>query len=184
MLNIIESHKEEFDKVIEFLNVELSGLRTGRANSALVENLPVDAYGSRMPLNQMASISVPDAKTIMIEPWDKSILKDIERAIANSGLGVNPYNSGSSLRLTIPALTEETRKNLIKVLSQKLEVARVGIRMVREKVRDQIQKAEKDGDIAEDDKYNLQKKLDDMAGDYNLVVKTIGEKKEEEIMTI
>jgi len=163
---------------------ELMTLRVGRANPLMVENILVQAYGSRMPIKQLASITVPEARTILIQPWDKIVTKDIEKAISEANIGLNPVNEGAQIRLTIPPLTEESRKELTKSVGEKMEKSRIVIRQIRDKVRDQVAKKEKGKEITEDDKYDLQKKLDDWIKDYNEKIKDLGEKKEKEIMTI
>ncbi len=183
-MDFITQYKEKFEKTIEFLKSEISSLRTGRATPALVEDLNVEAYGSKQPLKAMASISVADAKTINVQPWDKSVLQDIETAIRNSDLGLNPVNDGTLIRLILPDLTTERRAELIKVLHNKLEQARIAIRKIREEVRDEINKGEKDKTISEDEKYNYQEELDKAVKEYNEKVKEIGEDKEEEILKV
>lgn len=180
----IAQYKDLFEKTVTFLNNELSVLRTGRATPALVEHIHVEAYGSRQELMTLASISTPDARSIVIEPWDKSILKDLERGITESGIGLNPVVQGTLIRIVLPTLTEETRKNLIKVMHEKVEEARVGVRAARDEVKGIILQAEKDKEIAEDDKYKLLDELDKFAALYNDKIKAIAEAKEVEIMTI
>ncbi|MFH0854658.1 MAG: ribosome recycling factor [bacterium] len=184
MSQIILQHNVEFEKVIEHFKTEISSLKTGRATPLLVENILVESYGSKMPLKQVASISAPEPKCILIEPWDKSIVKEIEKAIINSNTGLNPKNEGQQLRITISPLTEEDRKNLIKILHQKAEAARISIRGLRDKIKDNIQAMEKGKEITEDDRFRLQKELDEFTGDYNENIKEIGDKKETEINTI
>lgn len=184
MVDIIGKYKPEFDKVIEHFKNEISSLRTGRATSALVENILVEAYGVKTPLKGLASISVPDPKTLLIEPWDKGILKEIEKAVQLANIGVSLVNEGTKLRLTIPPLTEESRKELVKVLQQKMEKSRISLRSIRDKVRSEIIEAEHNKQITEDDRYRMQEKLDDEIEEYNFKIKEIGEQKEKEIMTI
>jgi ribosome recycling factor len=184
MSDIIQNSKIDFDKAVDNLNHELSTLRVGRANPVIVDGIMVEVYGVRTPLKQMASITVPEARTLLIQPWDKSTSKDIEKAIIQANIGINPVNEGAVVRLTVPQLTEETRKSLVKNVGEKMEKTRITIRQIRDRVKDEINKSEKNKEIAEDEKFALQKKLDDMVKDYNEKVKQIGEKKEEEIMTI
>jgi len=181
-MSIIE--KEKFDKAIEHLKSDITSLRTGRATPALVEDIVVEAYGTKQPVKSLASISVQDAKTLVVEPWDKSILQQIDVAISRSQLGINPVNDGKLIRLPLPDLTQERRMELIKVLSQKLEQARIAVRKIREEMRDDIDKAEKIKEISEDEKFKLQEELDKKVKDYNEEIKTIGEDKEKEINTI
>lgn len=183
-MTIIEQHKELFQKAIEHLRHDISTLRTGRATPALVEDVLVTAYGTKQPLKSVASISVLDAKTIAIEPWDKSVVKDIESAINNSQLGINPVNDGKVIRLPLPELTSERRQELIKVLHQKLEGARIAIRKIREDVRKALDKAEDDGGITEDEKFKLQDGLEEMVKEYNEQIKALGAEKETDIQKV
>lgn len=180
----IDSYKIEFDKSVEYLKNEFGGLRSSRATPALVENIQIEVYGSLQALKGLASLSVPDAKTILVEPWDKSIVKEIEKAILSSGAGLNPVNEGSFLRIVLPPMTEENRRELLKLVSVKAESARVKIRNIRDKARNSIQEGFKNKEITEDEKYKLQEKLDKMVADYNQGIESIREKKEKEIMTV
>lgn len=184
MNDLINIHKSDFLNTIDHLKTELAGLRTGRASPALVENLLVESYGSKMPLNQLAGISVPDSKSILIQPWDKSLVQEIEKAIARSNLDLSVSVEGTSIRLYIPALTEEKRKELVKILHRKLEQARVSIRGHRDKIREEIVEKEKSKEITEDEKYRHFEELDKMTGEFNSQIKEIGESKEKEIMTV
>lgn len=184
MANPIEQAKPEFEQVIEHLGKELHNLRSGRASASMVEELPVDAYGSTMELKAMASITVPDAKTIQIEPWDKNVVKDIEKAIQASSLGLNPNVAGTTIRLIMPPMTEENRKNFVKIVNQKAEQARISIRNVREGVRETIDKDEKAKAIGEDEKFRLQEQLEKIVGEYNAKIEKTASEKENEIMTI
>ncbi len=184
MHQLLENYKPELEKVLKHLREELTSFRTGRASPVLVENLLVETYGTRMPLKQLASISAPDSKTIFIQVWDKSLILEIEKAIAVSNLGLTPSVEGTSIYLRIPALTEEKRKELVKILHQKLEQARIAIRGYRDKVREKIIKGEREGEITEDEKYQFFKKLDEITTEFNEQIKEMGEKKEEEIMTV
>ena len=183
-MNIIDEHKESFDKCIEHLKHDIFGLRTGRATPALVEDIMVEAYGVKQPVKALASIFVSDAKTLTVEPWDKSILQAVETGIRNSQLGINPVNDGKLLRLPLPELTTERRQELIKVLHQKLEAARIAIRQVREDAKQMIEMAEKDGEISEDDKYKQVALLEETVKEYNEKIKTIGAEKETEVNKI
>jgi len=177
-------YKEDFEKVIDHLKNDITSLRTGRATPALVEDITVEAYGSKQALKTLATINVQDAKTLAIDPWDKSLIQAIDNALRNSQLGINPVNDGRLIRLPLPDLTQERRQELIKVLHQKLETARISIRKVREEIRDSINKKEKNKEISEDEKYKLQDELEKWVKDYNEKIKVIGEEKEKEINTI
>lgn len=180
----INDYKPEFIKVIDFLKSDISQLRTGRASTALVEGIMVEAYGTRQPLKATATIIVADPKTINIEPWDKSLLQAIEKGVRDSGVGINPVNDGRIIRLALPELTTERRAELIKVLHQKLEHARISIRKVREEAREMIQLEEKEKSITEDDKFRLQEDLEKMVKNYNDEIQKIGDVKEKEITTV
>jgi len=184
MNNIVQQHKESFDKAIDHLKHEISSLRTGRATPAIVEDVKVEAYGTMQDIKSVASISVADAKTINIQPWDKGVLQPIETAIRNSDLGLSPVNDGTLIRLNLPDLTSERRAELVKVLSKKLEEARITVRKIREDVRGQIDKAEKAKEIAEDEKFGLQDDLEKLVKEYNDLIKQIGDDKEAEILKV
>lgn len=181
---LIDEHKIEFDRSLEFLKKELSALRTGRANAALIEDIMVDAYGVKTPIKQLANISIPDARTMVIDPWDKNIMKDVEKGIVLANIGYNPVNEGKIIRISLPSMTEENRKDMIKVLGQKIEQGRINIRQLRDKVKELIGEQEQAKEITEDDRYNLLKKLDEVVDDYNIKIKKMAEDKEKEIMTV
>lgn len=184
MATNIDTFKKDADKVIAVLNTELQTLRIGRANPLMVEGILVEAYGAKTPLKQMASITTPEARTLIIQPWDKTVIKEIEKAIVVANIGINPVNEGQQLRLVVPALTEESRRELTKSVGEKMEKARIAVRQLRDKAREEIVKSERNKEITEDDKFAQQKKLDDAVKEYNDRIKEIGEKKEQEIMTI
>jgi len=184
-MNINQENKENFDSAIDHLRQEIAGLRTGRATPALVEDITVEAYGTKQALKAVASISVADAKTLVVDPWDKSLMQVIEHGLRNSDIGISPVNDGKVIRLPLPELTSDRRQELIKVLHTRLENARIAIRKIREDVRSKIDKAEKEKEISEDEKFALQDELDKkIVKDYNEIIKTIGEEKEKEINTI
>ena len=180
----ILAHKPSFEGVIDHLHQELNQMRTGRATPALVEGLQVEAYGSVMEMKGVGSISVLDAKTLVIEPWDKGLLKAIEKSIHESSLGINPVVDSKVVRLSMPMMTEENRKALVKVMKEKIEEAKVSARGVREKVRNEIMEAEKGGELSEDEKFKLLEELDKMTKEYTDKVEDLGKQKEEEIMTV
>jgi ribosome recycling factor len=180
----INKHKSEFDAVLEHLKKELGTLRSGRAQSALVENLQVEAYGTRQALKQLAAISISDPKTISIEPWDKNILKDVEKALGFSNIGLSVVNAGNKIIAKVPLMTEENRKELIKVLGKMLEAAKINIRQIRDKAKEAILKAEKDKEITQDDRYQGVADLDNYISELNKKAETISEEKEKEIMTV
>jgi ribosome recycling factor len=178
------SHKPSFETVIEHLRLEFSQMRTGRATPALVESLPVEAYGSTMEMKGVGSISVLDAKTLVIEPWDKNLLKAIEKAIQASPVGINPVVDSKVVRLSMPVMTEENRKALVKAMKEKIEEAKVAARSVREKARGEIIEMEKGGELSEDEKFKLLEELDKLTKEYTDKVDDLGRQKEDEIMTV
>lgn len=184
MKTLIDEYRPEFEHVLEFLKSDLSSLRTGRANAALVEDIPVEAYGSMMNVKGVASVLVPDAKTIMIEPWDKALTKEIEKAIRQAPIGVNPVVDGSRVRVTLPPLTEEGRRELTKIVGRKAEEAHIGLRGVREKIKDELTRLEKAKEISEDDRFRLQEALEAAVKLWNDKVRDMAAEKEQEIMTI
>lgn len=177
-------HNEKFDKAIDHFKQELGGLRTGRANPALVENVMVESYGSKMPLTHVASVSIPDAKTIAIQPWDKGNIGPIEKAIQAANIGLNPVNDGMLIRLSIPSMTEERRKEMVKLLGQISEKAKIAIRNVREEIIKEFKKQQEEENLTEDDLAGMKKDLQEVVDKYNEQVKEITASKEKEIMTI
>lgn len=184
MPTIIDQHLPAFENAITHFENELLGLRTGRAHAGLVEEVGVEAYGSRMDIKGVASISVPDAKTIQIEPWDKALVSAVEKALIIADLGIQPVTSGSTIRLVLPPMTEENRKHIVKQVHEKAEEARIAIRNIREETRDEIQSAEKEKRISEDEKFRLQEQLEKAVKEFNERIEQAANKKEKEIMTI
>lgn len=184
MNQFIESKQDDFNKAIDFFKKEIGSLRTGRANPNMLEGVQVEAYGAKTPLNGVASISVPDGQSIVIAPWDKNILKEIEKALVEADLGVGVVNEGDKVRLTIPMMTEENRKDLVKKLNEKQEAARISLRKIREEIKSDIESAEEEKAMAEDDKFRFIKELDEFMLERNEEVKNIRDKKEKDIMTI
>lgn len=180
----IDSYKDKFEQAIIHLKEELSALRVGRANPVLVENILVDAYGVKTPIKQLASIAVPEARTLLVQPWDKNLSKEIEKAIQAANIGINPVNEGQHVRLTVPQLTEESRKELTKSVSEKEEKSRIAVRQVRDKIKEETIEQEKNKEITEDDKYGAIKKLDELVKKYNDQIKELGERKIQEIMKL
>ncbi len=184
MSNYNNEAQQSFEQALEHFAKELKNLRTNRATAELVEDIRVEAYGQNMDLKGVASITIPDAKTIQIEPWDKNLVKDIEKALTGSGLGITPKVAGTVIHLNLPPMTEENRKELVKIIGQKAEQARITIRNIREEVRDQILKDEKAKTITEDEKYSAQEKLDEMVSKFNKKIEDIADEKEKDVMTI
>lgn len=171
-------------KSLEHLAVELSHIRAGRANPAMVEDVRVDAYGSMMPLNQVASVSAPQSDLIVIQPWDKGQLGAIERAIMAANLGLNPTNDGQLIRISIPPLTEERRKDLAKQAKMKGEDAKIAIRNVRRDAKNHIQKLQNEESLPEDMRYESEDRLQKATDEHVAKVDAMLEKKETEIMAV
>ena len=178
---IIDKIRPELDKVITFLNRELAKIRTGKATPSLVEDIEVECFGQKFPLKQLAAISTPELRQILIQPWDKSYLEPIEKALQQSTIGTSPIVDKDLVRLSLPPLTEEYRKNLLKILSEKMEEARKTIRRWREEAWDKIQEKTKEGEIREDDKFRAKDELQDLIDEYNQKIEEIGERKKKEI---
>ncbi|MEI7741866.1 MAG: ribosome recycling factor [bacterium] len=184
MSPFIAEQKPHYEDAIKHFKTELAGLRTGRANPSVVENIPVQAYGGIMEIKALASINVPDAKTIVIDPWDKSVMKDIEKAITDARIGTNPIIDGTIIRLSFPSMTEETRRSVVKMMKEKLEEARVAIRKIREMLREEVLANEKSGKIGEDERFRMTTELDDMTKEFTAKLDVMTAEKEKEIMTI
>ena len=184
MANHIDDHRGEFQGVLDHYQKELQGLRTGRAHAALVEDVRVEAYGQSMDLKSVCSITIPDARTIEIGPWDKTAVKDVEKAWIDASLGMQPNVAGTVIRLVMPPMTEETRKNMVKILHQKDELAKVGIRNVREKVKTLITNDEKAKAISEDEKRRDLERLEKTIAEWNAKIDTLTKEKEKDILTI
>ncbi|OIO52531.1 MAG: ribosome recycling factor, partial [Parcubacteria group bacterium CG1_02_44_65] len=174
----------DFSKTIDFFKKDIASLRTGRANPGVLDGILVEAYGAKTPLVGLASITVPEARSIVVSPWDKNITKEVEKAITAAALGLNPVNEGDKIRLVVPQLTEENRKELVKKLSEKMETGRISLRQTRDEIKEAIEAGFKNKEMSEDDKFRFIKELDEEVSRRNDELKKIKEKKEEEIMTI
>ena len=181
---VIEDSKQQFEKTLEFLKESISSLRTGRVSPSLIEKIMIESYGTKSELRNLAALSSPEPRTISIKPWDKGIIKDIEKALNNSDLNISPVVDEDLIRLNFPQLTEETRKELVKVLAKKLEEAKISLRKQRDKIKETILNLEKEKEIGRDEKFTSLKELDDLTREYNEKIKDIGLSKEKEIMTI
>ena len=176
--------KEEFESVIAFAHEEFAKVRTGRASTSLVDTIRVEAYGAVTPLNQLATISIPEPRTLSITPWDKYILGSIEKALRASDVGITPLNDGNCIRLILPILTEETRKELVKKINAKAEEARIRVRTIRENYLRSVDASEESGEISEDEKFAYKKDIQKYVDEYNQKIETIRGEKEKEIMTV
>ena len=184
MNKYIQAKQGDFAKTIDFFKKDISGLRTGRANPSILDNIIVEAYGAKTALVGLASISVPEARSILVTPWDKSISKDVEKAIVAADIGINPVNEGAQIRLVVPQLTEENRKELVKKLNEKMETSRISLRQTRDEIKESIEEAFKNKELSEDDKFRFFKELDEEITRQNDELKRLKDRKEEEIMTI
>ena len=176
--------KEKMEKVINTYSERLSEIRAGRANPAILNKIRIDYYGTQTPINQVAAVSVPEARLIVIQPWDASVLKEIEKAILTSDIGINPNNDGKVIRLSFPELTEERRKEIVKEVKKMAEEAKVAVRNVRREGIDKFKADQKAGDITEDDLKNAENEIQKLTDKYVEEADKIAEKKEKEVMSI
>ena len=176
--------ESKMKKTTEVLSQQLEAVRAGRANAAVLNQISVEYYGVPTPIQQVASVSVPDPRTLMIQPWDASILKGIEKAILASELGINPQNDGRVIRLVFPQLTEERRKELAKQVKKYGEEAKVAVRNIRRDAIDKFKKQQKASEITEDDYKNIEKDIQKLTDDYIKEVEGIADKKEKELFEI
>src|SRR5690606_1274027 len=182
--NLIEETKDRMVKSLQSLRRELASIRAGRANASLLDRISVDYYGAPTPVNQLAGISVPEARLLVIQPYDKSVIGDIEKAILKSDLGITPANDGNVIRIAVPALTEERRKELVKVVKKEAEEGKVSIRNIRRDANDSLKKLEKNGDITEDDHRGYSDDIQKMTDDHIRQIDKIAKEKEDEIMEV
>lgn len=179
--SLIENLKKELVKALDFLRNDVAQIRSGRASPVLVENIKVDAYGSKMNLKEVASIMVPDPKTLMIQVWDKGLVNSVARGIEESRLGLVPNIEGQNIKLVLPPLVEERKRELLKLLHDKLEQARIRIRRERDEVWHRVQELEKEKKISQDDKFRAKDELQKIVDEFNNKVRELGEVKEKEL---
>jgi ribosome recycling factor len=182
--DVLDDLRERMDKSVDALHDDLMGIRTGRASPALVERLLVEYYGTPTPLNQLAGVAVPEPRLLVIKPWDPSSLGDIERAILKSDLGLTPMNDGKLIRLNIPRLTEERRRDLVKLVARRVEEARVAIRNLRRDALKDLQDFEKEKLISEDEFYRGKDQVQELTDEFIKRIDEIGTRKEEEVMEV
>jgi len=180
--SIFQDTRESMEKSIVALKNELNRVRTGRATLSIFDDIRVDYYGTLTPLNQMASLAVPESRLITIQPWDVSIIKEIEKAILKSDLGLTPSNDGKLMRISIPALTEERRKQLVKVVQKKGEEHKIAVRNIRRDSNDLLKGLKKDGDISEDDAFRAQDQVQKITDEHTKRMDEICKEKEQEIL--
>ena len=184
MNELIKNTEGKMKKSIDALDREYKSIRAGRANAAVLDRITVDYYGVPTPIQQMAAVSVPEARTLLIAPWDKSTLKDIEKAILTSEIGINPQNDGTSIRLNFPPLTEERRKDIVKDIHKKGEEAKVAVRNQRRDALDKLKALKKGNSITEDDEANGEKKIQNLTDKFCKEIDEMSSVKEKEIMEI
>ncbi|HWJ78304.1 MAG TPA: ribosome recycling factor [Niallia sp.] len=181
---VIANTKEKMNKAIQSYSRELASIRAGRANASLLDRITVDYYGAPTPVNQLAGISVPEARLLVIQPYDKTILGEIEKAILKSDIGLNPSNDGSVIRLSIPMLTEERRKELVKNVKKESEEAKIAIRNIRRDGNDDLKKLEKNGEITEDDLRGYNDDIQKLTDEFISKVDALTKEKEKEILEV
>ncbi|MBU8859418.1 MULTISPECIES: ribosome recycling factor [unclassified Micromonospora] len=176
--------EEKMERAIEHAKEEFGGIRTGRANAAMFSRIVIDYYGSPTPLPQMASIAVPEPRMVIIKPYDNSQLGAMEKAIRDSDLGANPNNEGNQLRIVLPQMTEERRRDMIKVARQKGEEAKVAVRNIRRKAKEELDRLVKDGEVGEDEGRRAEKELDDLTQRFVAAVDELVKHKESELLEV
>ena len=181
---ILEETGERMEKSLGAFKRELAGIRTGRATTTLLDSVKVEAYGQQMPLNQVASVSVPESRLILVQPWDRTIISDVEKAIHKSDLGLVPNTDGNVIRLAIPPLTEERRHDLVKIVRKQAEEARVSVRNIRRDANDSLKKAQKDGTVSEDDSHKAMDEVQELTDKYVEQIDKTLKSKEDEIMEV
>lgn len=181
---VLEDTKKKMEKVIESTKKEFASLRTGRANPSLLDRVEVEAYGTRMPLDQVAMVSAPEPRMLLLQPYDKSTISAIEKAIRIADLGLNPANDGALIRIAIPALTEERRKEMVKTAKKIAEEMKVAVRNVRRDANDEIKKMEKASELTEDDSKKSQNDIQKLTDQYITKIDEILAAKEKEIMEV
>ncbi|SUY47255.1 ribosome recycling factor [Clostridium putrefaciens] len=182
--DIIKKAEDKMKKTTMVLKSDLSTMKAGRANPTMLDRIEVEYYGSMVPLSQVGNISAPEPRVILIQPWEKSLLKDIERSILKSDLGINPSNDGTVIRLMVPELTEETRKNLVKNIKKSGEDSKVAIRSIRRESNDKIKNMKKDGSLSEDEVKNVEDDIQKLTDSYIKQVDIIIDDKEKEVMSV
>ena len=182
--DILKTAEHKMSRAVEVLGGDLQSVRTGRASPALLDRIQVDYYGSPTPLNGVANISTPDARLLVIQPWDRGMLGPIEKAIQKSDLGINPTNDGQVIRLALPQLTQDRRKDLVKQVHQRAEEARIAVRNCRREALDHLRKAEKEGGVSKEDETRAQDRLQKLTDQYIKRVDEVSRKKETEVMEV
>lgn len=181
---VLEEAGDKMQKSVQHTQEEFGGIRTGRASPALVEKLLVNYHGTEVPLRQIAGFSVPEAQQLVVSPYDKSAISEVERAIQNASLGINPANDGTNIRLVFPPLTEERRKELVRLVRSMAEQGKVALRNTRRTARGELEQFKKDGDISEDDMQRAEKDLDTLIHDHERHIQEALDAKEQELLEV
>lgn len=184
MQEIFNVTKEKMEKTLSSLHSEYASIRAGRASSAVLDRISVDYYGTATPINQLATVSVAEARILTIQPWDKSVLSAIEKAILTSDIGINPTNDGNIIRLVFPPLTEDRRKEIVKDIKKKAEDGKVAVRSIRRDAMDKLKKKQKNSEITEDDLSDGEEKIQKITDEYIKKVDDMSKEKEKEVMEI
>ncbi len=184
MNTLIKSTDEKMNKSVSHLETEFTEIRAGRANPAVLDKIRVDYYGSPTPVNQVAAVSITEARTLTIQPWDASLLRAIEKAIQTSDIGINPQNDGKVIRMIFPPLTEDRRKEIVKDIAKMGEDAKVAVRSIRREAMEKLKAMKKSGDITEDDQKHGEKKIQDITDKHIKSIDGLTEKKQKQIMEI
>ncbi len=184
MNEVIAKSEERMKRRLAHLGEDYAAIRAGRANPAVLDKIMVDYYGAPTPINQLAAVSITEARTLMIQPWDASVLRSIERAIQSSDLGINPQNDGKSLRIIFPPLTEDRRREIVKELSKMAEETKVSVRNVRRDAVEKVKAMKKNGELTEDDLKKAEKKIQELTDRYVKEIDSTLEKKQKEVMSI
>lgn len=184
MKTVIKGADEKMTKSVEHLENEFAGIRAGRANPSVLDKLTVDYYGTPTAINQLAAVSVTEARTLTIQPWDKSVLRGIEKAIQTSDIGINPQNDGTVIRMIFPPLTEDRRKEIVKDIAKMGEDAKIAVRSIRRDAMEKLKAMKKSGDITEDDQKQGEKKIQDITDNHIKNIEKATEKKQKQIMEI
>lgn len=182
--DILKTAEHKMTRAVEILNTDLQSVRTGRATPALLDRIQVDYYGSPTPINGVANISAPDPRMVLVQPWDRTMLGPIEKAIQKSDLGINPTNDGNVIRLALPQLTEERRRDLVKQVHHRAEEARIAVRNCRRDALDHLRKAEKEGGVSKEDESRAQERLQKLTDGFVRRVDEVSKKKETEVMEV
>lgn len=181
---VMTNAEEKMSKAVQAYSRELASIRAGRANASLLDRINIDYYGVPTPINQLAGVSVPEARLLVIQPYDKSVLGEIEKAILKSDLGLTPSNDGSLIRLTIPQLTEERRKELVKLVRKESEEAKIAVRNIRREANDDLKKLEKNGEISEDDLRGYGDDVQKLTDEYISKIDVLTKEKEKEVLEV